>query len=107
MDGSRAETPTSTHASTFSTLLYYRVLNGNGNGVRIRNKVHIVQAHVATYIQRTGKSLGKVSDQIVESTHSALNKRLDASKYWIKDVEAKMHGQRLLCGIVHFNCYNV
>ena len=38
-------------------------------GVRIPNKVHIVQAHVATYIQRTGKSLGRVSDQIVESTH--------------------------------------
>ena len=49
------------------------------------------------------KSLGKVSDQIVESTHSALNKRLEASKYWIKDVESKMHGQKLFCGIVHFN----
>ena len=46
--------------------------------------VHNVKRH-KEYILLTGKGLGKVSDQIVESCHSALNKRLTASKYWIKD----------------------
>jgi hypothetical protein len=71
-------------------------------GVNIPNKVHIIMDHVGTYIKNTGKSLGKVSDQIVESTHSALNKWLAASRYWIKDVESDLHGIMLYKGILHF-----
>ena len=48
-------------------------------------------------------ALGKVSDQIVE----ALNKRLVASRYWIKNVESDIHGVMLFRGILHFNSYNV
>ena len=51
--------------------------------------------------------MNEVSDQIVEATHSALNKRLEASKYVIEDVESKKHGEMLFRGIVHFNSYNV
>ena len=64
-------------------------------------------SHVEEYIKLTGKGLGKVSDQIVESCHSALNKRLVASRYWIKDFESELHGKMLYRGILHFNSYNL
>ena len=63
--------------------------------------------HVGDYIIKTGHGLGKVSDQVVEATHSALNKRLTASKYWIKDLESEKHGYKLFKGILHFNSYNM
>ena len=63
--------------------------------------------HVEDYINMTDKALGKVSDQIVEATHSALNQRLVSSRYWIKDLESDIHGVQLFRGILHFNSYNI
>ena len=77
------------------------------HSVSLTNKVHILFSHVFDYINLTGKGLGRVSDQIVEACHSALNKRLAASKYWIKDLESDLHGKMLLRGILHFNSYNL
>ena len=71
------------------------------------NKAHILFKYVIEYINLTGKGLGRVSDQNVEACHSALNKRLVASRYWIKDIESDMHGKMLLRGILHFNSYNL
>ena len=51
--------------------------------------------HVSDYILKTGKGLGRVSDQTIEASHSALNKRLVASKYIIKDIESDLHGKFL------------
>ena len=50
--------------------------------------------HVQEYILTTGKGLGRVSDQIVEACHSALNKRLMKSNYWLKDVESSQHAMQ-------------
>ena len=58
-----------------------------------------MMVHVPDYIALTGK--------VVETCHSALNKRLAASKYWIKDLESDLHGKMLLRGILHFNSYNL
>ena len=63
--------------------------------------------HVEDYIDMTGFSLGRVSDQIVEAAHSALNKVLVRSNYWVKDKECDSHGIKLFRGIVHFNSYNI
>ena len=63
--------------------------------------------HVQEYILSTGKGLGRVSDQIVEACHSALNKRLMKSNYWLKDVESSQHGKKFYKGILHFNSYNI
>ena len=57
------------------------------HSVSLTNKVHILFSHVFEYINLTGKGLGRVSDQIVEACHSALNKRLVASKYWIQYID--------------------
>ena len=77
------------------------------HGVSITNKVHIIMDHVQEYILSTGKGLGRVSDQIVEACHSALNKRLMRSNYWVKDVESSQHGKKFYKGILHFNSYNI
>ena len=46
------------------------------HGVSITNEVHIIMDHVEEYILTTAKGLGRMSDQIVEACHSAVNKRL-------------------------------
>ena len=63
--------------------------------------------HVGDYIEATNKGLGQVSDQIVEAAHSALNKRLVSSNYWVKDLESDNHGVKLYRCILHFNSYNI
>ena len=73
----------------------------------IPNKVHIIIDHVEDYINMTGDTLGKVTDQTVEAAHSALNKRLVQSNYLVKDKESDIHGIKFYRGICHFNCYNV
>ena len=63
--------------------------------------------HVGDYIEMTGKSLGQVSDQIVECAHSTLHRRLSISNYLVKNKETDVHGIKLFRGIVHFNSYNI
>ena len=76
-------------------------------GIHITNKIHIIMDHVEDYVLLTGKGLGKVSDQIVESCHSALNKRLVSSGYHRKNLETDEHGEKMFSGILHFNSYNI
>ena len=59
--------------------------------IHITNKIYIIMDRVEDYILLTGKGLGKVSDQIVESCHSALNKRLVSSRYHRKHLETDEH----------------
>ena len=59
------------------------------------------------YIEETEQPLGRVSDQLIEATHAFLNHRLISSNYWVKDISSKMHEDRLLKGILHFNSYNI
>ena len=77
------------------------------HGVSVPNKIHIACDHVKDYILLTEKGLGHVNDQVVEASHSALNKRLMASRYWIKNFESDTHGKMLYRGIMHFNSYNI
>ena len=76
-------------------------------GISITNKIHIIIDHVEDYISKSGKGLGRITDQTVEALHSALNKRLTSSNYWIKDINSEKHGHKLYSGILHFNSYNV
>ena len=61
---------------------------------------NLSKSHVGDYISLTGKGLGKVSDQIVESCHSALNKRLVASGYHRKNLEGDSQGEMLFRGVL-------
>ena len=75
--------------------------------ISITNMVHIIMDHVGDYIMESGLGLAKVSDQTVEASHSAVNKRLTSSNYWIKDNKSEKHGNMLYRGILHFNAYSI
>ena len=80
---------------------------GHNSSIMLIHKIHIIQSHVRDYISLTGKGLGKVSDQIVESCHSALNKRLVARGDHPKKLEGDSQGEMLFRGVLHFNSYNI
>ena len=73
------------------------------HSITTTNKIHIILHHIKNYIEETEQPLGRVSDQLIEATHAFLNHRLTSSNYRVKDISSKMHGDRLLKGIVHFN----
>ena len=63
--------------------------------------------HFAEYIQQTGKPLGHVTDQTIESSHQLTHKRFDRSGYYVKCLASKKHGDQLLNGILYINGYNI
>ena len=63
--------------------------------------------HVEDFIELTGHSLARVSDQVVEACHSALNKRLERSNYWVKNIKSAMHGKKFYRHILYLSCYNI
>ena len=58
------------------------------------------------YYDEVGESLTKTTDQIVESAHQYTEKCLVRGNYVVKDVTSPQHGDKLLRGILHMNCYN-
>ena len=49
------------------------------------NKVHIIMAHIPQYILKSGYGLGMCSDEGIESMHQELRRKLEKSKYVVKD----------------------
>ena len=76
-------------------------------GVHLTNKIHIIISHFGQYIELTGRAIGHASDQTVEAAHAAMNRRMRDSKYWVKNVESKIHGKKMHRCILHFNSYNI
>ena len=63
-------------------------------------------SHVPEYILENKLALGQTSDQVIEATHQFVNKRLQGSRYWVKNVDNPLHGKNLLRGTHHVNAYN-
>ena len=63
--------------------------------VTIPNKWHYAIEHVHEYIDKTNLSLGRTSDQLIESSHQHANKLFSRSKYYVKDVSSPAHKQGL------------
>ena len=59
-------------------------------------KFHIIESHLKFYFQRTGKSLGFYTDQVVEAMHQFTDRRLTRSNYVVKDIQSDIHGEKLL-----------
>ena len=76
-------------------------------GVTIPNKWHYVIEHVSEYIDDNNLSLGRTSDQVIESTHQHTNKLFTRSKYHVKDISSPAHKKGLKNGVNHYNSYNV
>ena len=77
-------------------------------GINMPLKVHTFAHHLSDYFNLTGKTLRKVNDQIVESSHSKVRKFFDAhpnNNHKNKTSEAS--GDATLAGIVHFNTNSI
>ena len=64
-------------------------------GVHLTNKIHIISEHFGDYIKLTGRAIGHASGQTIEAAHAAMNKRMEQSNYWVKDMLSDVHGDKM------------
>ena len=55
----------------------------------------------------TGHGLNTVDDHTVECMHQHLNKIMQNSHYYVKDLNSDLHGDKKLHLLLHLNGYNV
>ena len=66
-------------------------------------KIHIILDHFEDYFDDVGMTLIKVTDEMIESCHQYLHKRLMRSYMLTKDVTNPSHGDRLFRAVRHHN----
>ena len=77
-------------------------------GMNMPLKVHIISEHLSEYFEMTGKTLRKVSDQVVESAHHKVKTFFEARpNYNHKEKESAQSGDATLAGVIHFNTLNI
>ena len=69
-------------------------------------KIHIILDHLEDYFDETQITLLKTSDEIVESMHQVVYKRL-MKGYNVKDISNPTHGDRLFNLVCRINTYNL
>ena len=84
----------------------YNVIKTKFN-VTISNKMHIIFDHLEDYFDNTKLSLVKTADELIESMHQFVAKRMLRSGYKVKDLLNPNHGLNLYRAILHINAYNV
>ena len=63
--------------------------------------------HLDDLFDLTGEGLGNVDDHVIECMHQYLNKRMQNSKYFVKDLASELHGEKKLKLLLHVNGYNI
>ena len=69
------------------------------------NSIHVILTHLEDYLQMSGESLVKVSDETGEAAHKWLDQVLDRTGARVKDLTSDIHGERLYRAIMTHNCY--
>ena len=64
------------------------------------NKIHVIVAHLSDFMKRNNTSLKKYTDQVIESTHSKLDKFLRKNNYVRKNNDDPSTGDVLCNGIL-------
>ena len=75
--------------------------------VTVSNKFHIIFDHLEQYYDHTKLSLVKTSDELIESMHQYVHKRMLRGGYKVKDVCNPLHGRNLYRAVLHINAYNI
>ena len=75
--------------------------------ISITLKVHYIFDHLEDLLDMTGHGLNTVDDHTVEYMHQYLNKRMQNSHYFVKDLKSDLHGEKKLHLLLHVNGYNV
>ena len=60
-----------------------------------------------TILNMTGHGLNTVDDHTVECMHQHLNKRMQNSHYFVKDLSSDLHGEKKLHLLLIVNGYNI
>ena len=77
-------------------------------GINMPLKVHIICEHLSDFFDLYGKTLRKVSDQVVESAHHKVKTFFQSHpNYNHKEKESVESGEATLSGIIHFNTLNI
>ena len=77
-------------------------------GITMPLKCHIIADHLSDYFNIHGKTLKKVSDQVVEASHHKVKFFFESRpNYNYKEKESKESGEATLAGIIHFNSINI
>ena len=75
--------------------------------IDINNKLHIIFDNLQDYYDNTNLSLIKTGDELIESMHQYVDKRMQKSNYMVKDYLNLRHGEKLSCAVLHLNSYNI
>ena len=75
--------------------------------VTISLKIHYILDHLEDLFDITGEGLGNVDDHVIECMHQYLNKRMQNSKYFVKDLSSELHGEKKIKLLLHVNDYNM
>ena len=70
------------------------------------NKIHIILDHLEDYFCETNMTLLKTSEEVVESMHQAVYKRL-MKGYNVKDITNPNHGKKLMDLVLRRSTYNL
>ena len=75
--------------------------------INISNKLHIIFDHLQDYYDYTNLSLIKTGDELIESMHQYVDKRMQKSNYMVKDYLNPRHGEKFYHSVLHLNSYNI
>ena len=75
--------------------------------ISITLKIHYIYDHLEDLLDMTGHGLNTVDDNTVECMHQHLNKRMQNSHYYVKDLNSELHGEKKLNLLLHVNGYNI
>ena len=75
--------------------------------ISITLKIHYIYYHLEDLLDMTGHGSNTVDDHTVECMHQHLNKRMQNSHYYVKDLNSELHGEKKLNLLLHVNGYNI
>ena len=63
--------------------------------------------HLSDYFDLTGNTFINHTDELGESMHLHIHKRLAASNYVVRNIKNPLHGEKLLSCVIHHNSYAI
>ena len=65
-------------------------------GVALTPKIHVIYDHLVDIVKICGKAIGETNDQVIETVHQWVKKRMTTSMYVVRCTETDSHGEKLL-----------
>ena len=72
----------------------------------VKDKAHIVFAHLADVLDKRQEALSQWSGEVVEACHDQAFEKV-WQRYKVKNVASENHGKNLYRAVLEFNAFNV